>query len=337
LLLGLLLVDSLATALLGWDAFRGAPQESQTYSRLELASSKGVALSSAQRHGQRLGLAYGMSTTEQGVQLRRLEELRPALRWAKVTGEHPSFNNLLEVARRVEREGVQPTRTLLCVHYGMFVGAGRLPSTRAALMARVLSRSDGLNLFGEASRALSLSWLGNNRQATVNAVETRLGAVRERWLRSWGQPSDAIYPHLADPFADVVNVRTARQREAWQGRIELARKRGWGEPAAYSADSAEGRALTELVNLLGQRPGLVVVLLPERSVLRDLIPEDAASAALHGALRAARVSMPPPVLDLRAALSDADFVDEAHPTGPGSARLSTALNAALLSAPGAWP
>jgi hypothetical protein len=337
LLGGLLLADLLASAVFGWDAYRDVAQESQTYSRLELASGKAIALASAARRGQRVALVYGMSTAEQGIQLRSLEKLDTSLRWAKITGEHASFVNLLEVARRVERSGVPAARTLLGVHYGMLAGANRLPMTRSQQLGRVMSRADKLNLLGEASRALTLSWLGKNREATANAVETRLGAMREHLLGSFGQSPDAIYPRVADPFKDIVNSRTTRQREAWQGRVDLVKKRGWGRPESYSASSEQARALTELVRLLGRRPGLVIVLLPERSVLRELIPESAAAAALRGAVEAAGVSIAPPIVDLRAALPDTEFVDEAHPTGAGSARLAVALNAALRATPGAWP
>ena len=300
-------------------------QEDQTFSRLEGASRKGVALARSQSEGQRIGLVIGMSTAEYGVDLRTLDQIDSGLKWAKVIGEHASFSNMLAIVRRVVEQGVKPERVLLCFHYGMFVGAERAPVSRSYLLSRVLSRADDLNVFGEISRAWGLTWIGRNRMPVVNVFETQLGALRERSLTAFSQDAPAIYAPI-DPFVDTKNTRTSRGPAAWAGRIALVKERGWQNEAAYAVGNEQVRALQEVLPLL--RANVVLVLLPERSVLRELIPETRARAVLDQAIAEAKLPSPP-ILDLRAALPDEEFVDEAHPTGAGRRHLSAVLKGEL--------
>src|SRR5689334_22336070 len=70
---GLALADAAASLTLGWDSAGYVGQELQTYSRLEQASAKSAALVRAARRGEAIGVALGMSTTDQGIDLRALE------------------------------------------------------------------------------------------------------------------------------------------------------------------------------------------------------------------------------------------------------------------------
>jgi hypothetical protein len=334
LLCGLAMIDLVVSAEQGWDTFGGVEQ-SQTFSRLEQASAKALGLASAQRRGAHVGLVIGMSTADWGIGLRQLEAADSSLRWAKVTGEFSSFSNLLEIVRRFDHAGVAASRTLLCVHYGMLLGARRHKSTWTERVHQLLERTSQSGSTNELGRVVTLSWLGNNRAGAANALELRLGSLRERLLTSLSQPAELVFPRLADPFEDSLNVHApmnpnVRERHVknFTERWRLARGAGSGKDEA-----AQTQALTQIVELLGRRPGLLIVLMPEHSALRTVEPEPFAGAMLASALAAAKLPEPPAVLDLRSSLPDPYFADEVHATAAGRPVLTAALARGLAERP----
>jgi hypothetical protein len=335
---GLAILDCVVSGSVGWDTFGGSEQ-SQTFSRFEQASAKALALNHAARSGARVGLVVGMSTADWGIDLRQLEAAGDHLRWAKVTGEFSSFSNLLEIVRRFEHQRVQPERTLLCVHYGMLLGARRYKTTRSERVAQVIERTSKTRSSSELSRLSTLTWLGNNRAGAANVLELQLTAVRERILSSFAQPPQLIYPAIRDPFEDSSNTRkrmnpTVRERHVsnFQERWRLAQV-----PAASSDSEAQISALAEIVRLLGQRPGLVVVLMPEHSALRAVVPQPFAETLFKEALTRSGRGSSTTVLDIRASLPDEYFADEVHATAEGRPVLTAALERAVSGAMPAQP
>lgn len=332
LALGVALMDLLVSATLGWDSF-GGQEQTQTFSRLEQASGKVAALRAATQSGTRVGLVLGVSTADWGVDLRLLERETVGLRWAKVTGEFSSFTNLAEVVRRVSgpRAGAEASQTLLCVHYGMLLGARRQKTTRLERLAQIRERTGQTRSSSDLARLVTLSWLGNNRAGAANRVELSLGALRARLLGQFGQSDEIIYPTLADPFEDTPNQRAAMHPSVRARHVVQAAER-WRLVQADSSKSdqaAQAAALSEMVALLGRRPGLVVVLMPEHSALRAVVPEAFARKLLDDALAASGLNPPPPVLDLRAGLPDQYFADAVHATAEGRPKLTEALGRAL--------
>lgn len=325
LALGVALMDLLVSTTLGWDSF-GGQEQTQTFSRLEQASAKVAALRAATQSGTRVGLVLGVSTADWGVDLRLLER-ETHLRWAKVTGEFSSFTNLAEVVRRFDGPGVEANQTLLCVHYGMLLGARRQKTTRLERLAQIRERTGQTRSSSDVARLVTLSWLGNNRAGAANRVELSLGAQRARLLGRFGQSDEIIYPSLADPFEDTPNQRKAMHPSVRARHVAQAAER-WRlvqADASKSDQTAQAAALSEMVGLLGRRPGLVVVLMPEHSALRAVVPEAFARKLLDEALAASGRSPPPPVLDLRAGLPDEYFADAVHATAEGRPKLTDAL------------
>jgi len=330
LLGGVGLLDLAIGARAGWDAF-GCGEQSQTFSRLELASAKALALAQAARRGTRVGLVVGMSTADWGVDLRQLEATQPGTRWAKVTGEFSSFTNLLDIAHRFEHAEVAPARTVLCVHYAMLLGARRYKGTRAERVSQIAERFHKSRSSSEIARLVTLSWLGNNRAPAANAIELQLGGLRERILGAFSQPAELMYPPLPNPFEDSVNSHAPMHPSVRQRHVEglAAAWQRAQAPGSSEDELSQAQALTEIVEIFGRQPGLVVVLMPEHSALRGIEPEAFARAMLARALAAARVAQPVLVIDLRAALPDPYFADEVHSLPAGRPILTGALSRAL--------
>jgi len=328
-LVGLLaLVDSIVSGRMGWDSFGGVEQ-GQTFSRLELASAKSAALGQAERRGVRIGLVVGMSTADWGVDLRQLETPSDAVRWAKITGEFSSFSNLLDVVRRFDQADFTPERTLLCIHYGMLLGARRHKSTRSERLGEILARARQARSTNEIARLVTLSWAGNNRAGVANTLELRLGSWHERLLGWLGQPADVAYPTLLDPFEDTPNHHQPMHPSVRQRHVaNFAERWRLAQIAPEPDQRTQALALGEIVARLGRRPGLKLVLMPEHSALRAVEPELFARRSLEDALATSGLQSSPPIIDLRSAVPDEYFADEAHATAAGRPLVTSALKRA---------
>lgn len=328
LLLGIGLLDLGVSATLGYDHFGG---QRQTFSRIEQASAKALALAAAQRRGVSVGLVLGMSTADWGIDLSRLDQASPGLHWAKVTGEYSSFTNLLEVVRRFRGTGLRPQRTLLCVHYGMLLGTRRHEATRLERLREFRERLPPPGETAGLGRIFTLSWLGNNRARAANDFELRLGALREKLLLAFSQPMSTIYPLKDDPFADTQNAHVKPTPQVRRRHVQAFQER-WQTAQAARDDEAtagEARALTSLIEQLSSSGRLVVVLMPEHSEFRAVAPQALARRLLDQAILRAHVSEQPSFVDLRDQLPDEYFIDEVHASRAGRPRLTEALLDAL--------
>ncbi|MBV8458628.1 MAG: hypothetical protein JO122_18670 [Acetobacteraceae bacterium] len=118
-----------------------------------------------------------------------------------------------------------------------------------------------------------------------------------------------------------------------QGPLGPVQDKGWTDPAAYSSEGANARALIALVRA-ARAPGIevVILLLPEGTTLRTSIPPEA-MRCLRDTLTRGFGPAAPPVIDLRAALPDSMFHDPLHPSLAGRQRATRLLIEALRSRP----
>ena len=162
------------------------------------------------------------------------------------------------------------------------------------------------------------AWIGD-------AIRGQLAHARDRVLLGFGVGFPAVHPPIANPWSesplrtggfDVTQAKT--QMVMW--KLEH-----WFEPSWFEHADDEIEALAEVIEG-SQRAArhVVIVLMPESSVLRAAVPVTA-SAAFRRAL--ARVHEPPPVFDLRAMMPDTDFADHIHVNAAGASLLSARVAA----------
>ena len=102
---------------------------------------------------------------------------------------------------------------------------------------------------------------------------------------------------------------------------------GWLDERKVSASGSEAEEFRALIEVARQLGTTVVVLMPEHSVARRLIPDSAASS-LFAVLRADSNAIP--VIDFRSSEPDSVFHDYAHLAATGRAEFSELLGGRLV-------
>jgi hypothetical protein len=298
------------------------------------------------RLGGRLGVILGSSTMQAALRpdLLTVEGEDGPVRWLNLCGPDAGLVDLERVARLLDGGGVRPSVAVVGINLGMLADPGDLmaeamladpappawsqlvkarpPASGPARFLRSIGR-----LTGDVGDWLRPNLTKLHHLKDLTAFEWRLAAAPAMGIGAAFAPaSDYWTPPAA--WAD----RATDEFRAWQVR-EYTRK-GWFAADAYGPDGPNVRALADLLaRLRRQGARVVLVLLPEPSMLRERVPAGAGRrlAAVIAGLPPADV---PEVLDLREALRDGELMDLVHP-GPLGREAVTRRVARLLDGPAA--
>lgn len=231
--------------------------------------------------GGKFGVILGLSTAGVGFNARLLEA-ETGYPWVNLGGTGRDMFDLRRWSSSLA--GTEPERIVLGVH-PMWLAEPR--GGRAEARNRLLGE-------GPLDRLL---WAARRPLIKGDYLEL-VRSVRDRFLR-W-RPDSALWPDDEPAFALENRPRArpeelARQREFWLAT-------GVFEPASYAGNERQSALYAEVLSLLGER--VTIVLMPESEELRSQVPPVAEEELRRLSAR--------PVLDLRAAVPDADFYDGAH-------------------------
>lgn len=267
----------------------------------------------------RFGVLLGASTIQRGP-LPAEVEARTGMPWLLlgVGGGTGAFSKIGRSLRVLEASGLRPDTLVLGLH-PLWLGL--------AAPER------------EASSVLDALWFVRHQLEASNLMYEHMQRAREALSRELGAGTWAAFVPSPDPWHPPVEKPIVRKGTAAEVTKGLERHASLGrlEAKSYRRDSPRA---TELAALLGRLRALsrrvVVVLLPEHSVFRAAMPDEAArvlSDTLESADGAA-----PELIDLRDSVRDEWFADTYHLTMDGrralSALLSQELQTAVERAPG---
>ncbi|MBX3161005.1 MAG: hypothetical protein KF773_33910 [Deltaproteobacteria bacterium] len=256
-----------------------------------------------------LAVIVGSSSAADGLVSARLTAADPARRrWLNLARTGSSFDELGYAFGPLFASDLRADVVVVAIHTGWFAGKVVGDPTLDALMLPDLPRT---------------SWLLYHRGTLQHLARSALAGARERLLLGLGVRFSDVYPPAAEPWSEREPPETWTH-DLGPAVLELWRHKRWFDAAWFDAADDEVAAAAEVLAgcaRVGRR--VVVVLMPESSILRGEMPA-AARAALDRAL--ARLPHPPAVLDLRAAIPDAEFADHIHLGPPGARRLSDLLS-----------
>ncbi|HTW94895.1 MAG TPA: hypothetical protein VMD30_08895 [Tepidisphaeraceae bacterium] len=131
-----------------------------------------------------------------------------------------------------------------------------------------------------------------------------------------------------NPWREMIRLETPTKASlaTFMEQINDYAARDLFKPQTYTSDMAAQQRgyLVDLIKSLQARGArVVVVLMPEDSLLRDRLPPDSVSE-LVSSLKSIRPN-PPPVVNLRTAIGDPDFTDISHVNNDGRAAVSGML------------
>jgi hypothetical protein len=161
------------------------------------------------------------------------------------------------------------------------------------------------------------------------------------WVFSWaGVSADKLVTPVAEPWDEdpfwLWNMDDAENHFA-QDQVTFWKKRGHFTPENYDPDGVQARCFVRMIRAyrtLGAE--VYVVIMPERSSLRKLVPPNA-KPCLYAVLQRAFPDSAPTVIDLEDAMPDPFFTDEAHLSKTGAERLSKLVATHLQAAPASAP
>jgi hypothetical protein len=319
---------------IGWDKYK------KVWSRV-------AAIDQFDQRGQlpadtRLGVVIGGSSAQAGFHPEILNaKASIANRWLVLSGTGMSFKNMESVTRPLFFCGLQPTVAVLCVHPQMLAGERYLPGEAPRDSEQVVGRrklSAGVWKTW-VKRTLSAHWAVKNHVVVAHFLRSwvyqgRLSVFEEAGLRAamLFEPSDE--PWKDEPVLWDLGPNEVFAQEFAQNQLDDWRTRGHFEAASYDPDGAQARCFVRMVEGLRKHGTKVyVVVMPERSPLRGLVPAQA-KPRLWEVLRRAFPGREPPVFDAQEALPDRYFVDEGHLTRVGAARLTKLVADYLEQNPG---
>jgi hypothetical protein len=175
------------------------------------------------------------------------------------------------------------------------------------------------------------SWINSRRQDVNLTVEDALLDARARLFRQ-------LHVQLKQPEGGTRSPWRAMTRSmgkehyseaTLREEVHSAEVRGYFDPAIYAHSTRNPATLVRLVREFRQRDAtVVVVLMPEHSWQLKRMPANI-DRAVRDPLEKAFGAAPPPVIDLRPAISDDSFVDLVHLNTMGSIECSRLLAAEL--------
>jgi len=233
-----------------------------------------------------------------------------------------SFRELAFYLRPLRSTALSSALTVLAVHPVWLAGRRNVPEvTPNSRDSRGENPVSG-NL--RRDQLKSALWSVANRRAVHAVVMDALWSFRERVDRRFALTAQqAFEPERESPWADRISYQGMRagsmaldeQLRAWQAF-------GWFDARRFDSHGSEADALVEVLSA-GRSAGgrVVVVLMPEHSTMRRMVP-DVAGESLRTVVERAG---PYPILDLSAAIPDNGFYDYAHLNARGRGRLSALL------------
>ena len=323
---------------------------------------KGAALQARRRSDadrDDLGVILGASAVGMGIDPTLLgggADAKVPSRWLSLYANGANVEDLHDLAGLLFTSALRPGLLVLGLHPGLLARSDDYLSDRMTLDADGFRKELAAKHLIQAKEELEsltvvpVNVAFPNRTRISNRTRGLASLAKRRMFAALEMGVEALYPADKDPWAVRLLVedsaepereadaegRKATVRDQAEGpmREGLAgpvKDKGWLGPQNYPADGANARALVAIIReARGRGIEVVVLLLPESSSLRALIPPEA-MGCLRGALEGGFGPAAPPVIDLRSSLADDQFHDSIHPRKSGreaaTRRLMDALRA----------
>ncbi|HEX5444751.1 MAG TPA: hypothetical protein VFW87_13010, partial [Pirellulales bacterium] len=255
----------------------------------ERVSSRVAAIDHLYRSGQmprdtRLGVCLGVSTNATGIERRFLDaRATVADRWIVLSGAGLSFENLEGVMLPVFFCSLKPSAVVFSVHPQMLVGERFMNDAPTLGDQPVVGRRRRALKSRFASIAplggLPKHWIVENHAIVGHFLNTQFYAWRLGVFYLAGVSAEGFCPPATEPWDDdpwwLWNMNDAEHRFAHE-QIAFWRKQGHFKAANYNPDGDQAQSFVRMIRAYRELGAKVYVLLmPLRSTLRELVPENA--------------------------------------------------------------
>ncbi len=218
------------------------------------------------------------------------------MRWLSLFNNGGSMNKIADQADLLEALELRPAWVL--IGFNLVMLADEVEPVEPFDLARFAARDFGASPRGvsRAETAPARADLALNKPVSRRPRRPRrLYRFQTGLLRWFGEQIDVQFSPNPDPWTvsrPPLPATPSEQLKAW-------RRFGCFDPRNYSADGTQARALVQAVRTCRALNACVILIkMPESSVFRSLMPDDA-EQRLQTTLETAFDTGTPPVLDLR--------------------------------------
>jgi hypothetical protein len=311
-----------ATPVLGWVPERVTGTGFLEDSRTRVAGALEEYRRGRVRPDDHLGAFVGISNLREAVELRVVGEVMgPAWRLIGVAGAGFGIGDVDPYARQILMSELHPDVVVIGLGLHQLVDPGpRRPGSSPGIAGH-LRRGE---LRRAAIAARNATWIYARRQDVSIGVDAALLELRARLFAAFGVPLSQDETAKQSPWREMVRSDWPDHfsAETLRAQEELYTDLGIFDPDAYDRSRRAFATLAEIIDGFHRRRARVlIVLLPEHSRLRRLIPPRALDV-FHERLKERFPDAVPPVLDFREAIHDGGFVDLPHMNRQGRVEFS---------------
>jgi hypothetical protein len=278
-----------------------------------------------------LAVILGQSTAQDGLDPAVLNARSGLpLHWLGLCGDGGSILKINELAQLLYRSGLRPKVVVLAIGPEMLVGVPNPAPDEPAPLPEILKMLATGDLQMARQAMNNRIWLARNSRLVNHDFRHLLYRARIHWLASFGLNVDAMFPPDKQPW-----ILTPHEAPFYRPEEDLARQLaayeqfGWFDPQAYTPESANARALVDLISRCRSLGAEVLfVVMPAKSSFRAKVPPEAEACLTR--LRTEELgATPPPLINIWDALPDEMFRDYLHLNPLGRERVSELLASRL--------
>lgn len=281
--------------------------------------------------------AVGLSTAREGFDpVQFYHSLRGRYRMLNLGASGGSFTEMQAYSRSVGESSLKADHVIVALHPSWLAGRAHSSSGHSGAPAthRAEDRSWRSLLSRTKEQLIPHSWILSNRPLIHALARSNVEALRDGMGHWFG--GEVGLPHLNEFVGDPWVVQRLYPDEfapADFGETQLAQWEafGWFDPQRLVANGREARALLDmLTELRRSSPSICIVLMPESSSFRAMVPLSA-TTAIHTIVASFDPSLP--IWDLRGSLPDSAFRDHAHLNSQGRRALTDLISQRIGSLP----
>jgi hypothetical protein len=247
------------------------------------------------------GILLGQSPLGCAVERSVLEESDGLqLFWIKLNCWGTSIHGISDLYELMKVADARPNVVVLGINPYLLVG-------------QEIMLSHNYLLKKEGKRIKPFIWFYNNRRMVNYLSHVFYHRINVKLQRAFGFELSALYG--IEPDLRRTDARE-RVKPFTPGELKESEKYdealGWFDPAKYSPDSSNSRALVKLINDCRERKAKVcIILMPESSAFRNRVPPEG-KRCFAEINRRYFAHDPVPVYDLQDRVADDQFVDLVH-------------------------
>lgn len=248
----------------------------------------------------RFVVILGLSSASEGITLEELTyRSRDSVHFLGLGGAGRNMRDLARYAEPLITSDARPVLAVFAINLFHLVDPVSFTEGFIANMQKVQTGYDFLGI-----------WMLRRRQDVKAAIDFRIDRTRTSLFKYF----DVKLHNTADPWREFVRMGLPQTQldSGWQKNIERYGQRGYYDADSFRRSTIQVGFFVELLTAFAKRnTDIMVVLMPEHSLLRARIPVTAMDALLEPLDLRFGVNMPA-VVDLRDSIPDSGFKDISH-------------------------